>query len=282
MAAAGEQLPGGAGRGVGDFGYLGGGIAMHVEEEDGCAALAGYLCQGVVELFVAEAGVGDLVRDYGRSFVERLMGAGRLPVVEEEAISDAVEPRLEFAGVAQAVDRQIGFDVGILRYVVGLLGVAAAQGREEASERFLRGLDLSGEFLACHHRCGFAGSVELIAGYAAHDEEAEADGDHDAAEHEGHRHRVGAYRRAAAQVNEAYDEEHDAYEREDASAKEAPVEALAFGLARLLQRFGYLVGIGTAVFDGFDEDFSAFFVDIHLVDEIGHYDAEREYAADED
>lgn len=111
---------------------------------------------------------------------------------------------------------------------------------------------------------------------------AEAYGKQNAAEyHEKLDGEVAEFRTAANRDDTCNDKEKSG-QRENAAAKQPVVETLAVGFARFLEGFGQFVGIEVTVLKGFEEDLSALFVPVHLIEKIGDYDSQRKNAANED
>ena len=94
--------------------------------------------------------------------VERLRRATARLVVEERVVGNLEKPRAEAPHVLIASRREVGLHQRVLRQVVGLALVAAAEGEQEAAKCLLLTLYLGYELVACHSLCLKCGYTFLL------------------------------------------------------------------------------------------------------------------------
>ena len=133
VSAHGELVFDSALRHIEDSRYLLDALIFEVKPRNGCLFLLGTALQGLVELLVAERGIGGVGSRKGYGIVQgSLVRTGLPTMVNITIIGDTEEPGAEFGEPQEGAGSHICPHQGVLGYVVGQGGVSRTQRKQEA------------------------------------------------------------------------------------------------------------------------------------------------------
>ena len=136
--------------GFGDGGYLFDAVPVEIEQRDGRAFLGREGAKGEVEVLMGKGGFSRGIANECPCCLDALHRATTRLVVEERVVGNLEEPRTELSLVLIPCRREVSLDQRILCQVVGIILLATAESKQEASECLLLTLNVGNEFFSCH------------------------------------------------------------------------------------------------------------------------------------
>ena len=97
-----------------------------------------------------EVGVGGRTTDKHSRLIDTFRSLQASFVTEERVVGNLEEPRTELSSIAKTRTGKVGLHQSVLRQVVRLVPVAAAEGEQEAPECLLLALHAGYELFSVH------------------------------------------------------------------------------------------------------------------------------------